>query len=51
MRKGEQFVMNEVRARARERARWIVGAILLGLAVFSAPFSIRDVLARFPGGQ
>jgi zinc/manganese transport system permease protein len=26
MRKGEQFVMQEVRARARERARWLIGA-------------------------
>ena len=26
MRKGEKFVMQEVRARARERARWLIGA-------------------------
>jgi zinc/manganese transport system permease protein len=36
MRKGEQFVMAEVRARARERIRWGVG---LGLLVFSFLFT------------
>ena len=50
MRKGEQFVMNEVRARARERVRWIIGAFLLVLAVLSAPFSLRHLGARFRGG-
>jgi zinc/manganese transport system permease protein len=35
MRKGEQFVMREVRARARERVRWPMGLamLLLGLAI------------------
>ena len=35
MRKGEEFVKREVRARARERTRWVVGSglILLGVAV------------------
>jgi zinc/manganese transport system permease protein len=35
MRRGEQFVMHEVRARARTRVRWFVGAgmLLLALAV------------------
>jgi zinc/manganese transport system permease protein len=32
MRKGEQFVMQEVRARARERARWLIGP---GMAAFA----------------
>jgi zinc/manganese transport system permease protein len=36
MRRGEQFVMAEVRSRARERNRWSIGAALaiVGLAVF-----------------
>src|SRR5205823_6381792 len=37
MRKGEQFVMDEVRARARERVRWVVGAGLLALALLFTP--------------
>jgi zinc/manganese transport system permease protein len=37
MRRGEEFVMREVRARARERARWVVGAVMLMLAVILAP--------------
>src|SRR5215212_8127415 len=37
MRKGEQFVMDEVRSRARERVRWIAGAGLLVLALMLAP--------------
>ncbi len=39
MRKGEQFVMAEVRGRARERARWGVGAGLLVVALLVAPLS------------
>jgi zinc/manganese transport system permease protein len=39
MRKGEQFVMREVRARARERERWVIGIalVLSGLAAY--PFA------------
>jgi zinc/manganese transport system permease protein len=37
MRKGEQFVMNEVRARARERVRWGASLALLVLALLIAP--------------
>jgi zinc/manganese transport system permease protein len=37
MQKGEQFVIQEVRARARERIRWIGGFALLALALFVAP--------------
>jgi len=48
MRKGEQFVMNEVRARARERVRWIAGPALLVLALLSAPLSWRQVRWRLP---
>jgi zinc/manganese transport system permease protein len=41
MRKGEQFVMAEVRGRARQRARWAVGAGLLVLAALLAPLPWR----------
>ncbi len=37
MRRGEQFVMDEVRARARERVRWGASLVLLALALFFAP--------------
>jgi len=37
MRKGEQFVMGEVRARARERMRWGTSVGLLTLALLIAP--------------
>jgi zinc/manganese transport system permease protein len=37
MRRGEEFVMTEVRARARERMRWIAGPALLLLALLVAP--------------
>ena len=37
MRRGEEFVMREVRARARERVRWIAGAGILALAFIIAP--------------
>ena len=37
MRRGEQFVMGEVRARARQRMSWIAGAGLLVLALLLAP--------------
>jgi zinc/manganese transport system permease protein len=37
MRRGEQFVMGEVRARARERVRWGAGLALLTLALLCAP--------------
>jgi zinc/manganese transport system permease protein len=39
MRKGEQFVMGEVRARARERIRWGASLSLLALALLLAPLS------------
>lgn len=41
MRKGEQFVMGEVRARARERIRWVVSPALLALALLIAPLPWR----------
>ena len=37
MRRGEEFVMHEVRVRARERVRWIAGAGILALAFIIAP--------------
>lgn len=37
MRRGEEFVMREVRSRARERVRWMVGAGLLVVALLAAP--------------
>lgn len=37
MRRGEEFVMREVRARARERVRWIAGAGMILLALLIAP--------------
>src|SRR5438132_1140579 len=39
MRRGEEFVMHEVRARARERVRWIAGAAMLAMALIAAPGS------------
>ena len=45
MRKGEQFVMDEVRARARERVRWGGGLGLLALALLLAPVPWRRLWA------
>jgi len=42
MQKGEQFVMQEVRARARERIRWVGAFGLMMLALLGAPFSWRS---------
>jgi len=55
MRKGEEFVKREVRARARERMRWVLGPALLVLGLLIAPgvltwasASIRKIPAGFP---
>ena len=48
MRKGEQFVMDEVRARARERVRWGVSLGLLVLALLLAPVPWRRLWAGAP---
>jgi zinc/manganese transport system permease protein len=48
MRKGEQFVMGEVRARARERIRWAVSLGLCAFALLIAPIPWRRVWARVP---
>jgi zinc/manganese transport system permease protein len=45
MRKGEQFVMHEVRARARERVRWTFGGALLAAGLLFVPW--RRLRARF----
>jgi zinc/manganese transport system permease protein len=39
MRRGEEFVMREVRTRARQRVRWIMGGGMLVLALAIAPGS------------
>ena len=46
MRKGEQFVMGEVRARARERIRWSLSLVLLAVALLLAPLPWRRFRAR-----
>jgi len=46
MRKGEQFVMGEVRARARERVRWFASFGLLACALMLAPLPWRRLSAR-----
>jgi zinc/manganese transport system permease protein len=48
MRKGEQFVMGEVRARARERIRWGAGLSMLALALLLAPLPWRRLWSRLP---
>jgi hypothetical protein len=55
MRNGEEFVKREVRARARERMRWLLGPALLVLGLLIAPgtltwvsATIRKLPARFP---
>ena len=48
MRKGEQFVMGEVRARARERVRWSASFGLLALALLFAPIVWRRLRMRVP---
>lgn len=47
MRRGEQFVMGEVRARARERIRWSASLGLLAVALLFAPLSWRRLWARW----
>ena len=48
MRKGEQFVMREVRERARERVRWSVSFGFLAFALLLAPVPWRRLWARLP---
>jgi zinc/manganese transport system permease protein len=46
MRKGEQFVMSEVRGRARQRVRWAASFAVLALALLIAPVPYRSISAR-----
>ena len=46
MRRGEQFVMGEIRARARERIRWSLSLVLLAVALLLAPLPWRRFRAR-----
>src|SRR5262249_54775400 len=46
MRKGEQFVWGEVRARARELFRWIASLGLLALSVLIVPFRWKSLLRK-----
>ena len=46
MRKGEQFVMGEVRMRARERVRWPAALVLLAGALALAPVPWRRLWTR-----
>jgi zinc/manganese transport system permease protein len=46
MRNGEQFVMTELRGRARQRVRWAVSFALLTLALLVAPAPRRRMWAR-----
>ncbi|MGA8936665.1 MAG: metal ABC transporter permease [Pseudolabrys sp.] len=48
MRKGEQFVMGEVRVRARERVRWGASLGLLAFALLIAPVRWRRLWTRTP---
>jgi hypothetical protein len=38
MRKGEQYVQREVRARARERERWPIGFLLAAAGLLGVPW-------------
>jgi len=49
MRKGEQFVMGEIHARARERVRWSGSLGLLALALLLAPLPWRRLWTRWSG--
>jgi zinc/manganese transport system permease protein len=46
MRKGEQFVLGEVHARARERIRWSPAIGLLAAALLLAPLPWRRLRVR-----
>ena len=46
MRNGEQFVMTEVRGRARQRVHWAASFALLALALLAAPAPWRRIWAR-----
>jgi zinc/manganese transport system permease protein len=51
MRKGEEFVKREVRGRARERVRWVLGGGLIVLGLLVAPVRVPAILrARLARG-
>jgi zinc/manganese transport system permease protein len=47
MRKGEQFVMSEIRGQARERAGWSISLCMLAAALLLAPLPWRRLGARW----
>lgn len=51
MRKGEEFVKREVRVRAFERTRWVIGAILLLLGVLLFPWRLRSAARPSEGAN
>jgi hypothetical protein len=46
MRRGEEFVMREVRSRARARVGWLVGALVMVLSLLLAPGFFARVRSR-----
>jgi zinc/manganese transport system permease protein len=49
MRRGEEFVKREVRSRARERSRWMIGAVAILVALLLSPELVglaREALRR-----
>jgi zinc/manganese transport system permease protein len=46
--RGEEFVMREVRARARERMRWLIGGMLLVAALALVPGMATRIGSRLP---
>ena len=51
MRKGEEFVKREVRSRARERTRWVMGGILIVFGLLMAPWRRDRTRARASGAS
>ncbi len=51
MRKGEEFVKREVRSRARERTRWVMGGILIVFGLLMAPWRPDRARARASGAS
>ena len=49
MRRGEEFVMREVRSRARERIRWMLGAGMVVLALLLVPGALGLLRQRAAG--
>jgi zinc/manganese transport system permease protein len=47
MRRGEEFVMREVRSRARERLRWLAGPVMLLFGLMIAPGVVGAVRGKF----